>query len=91
MATELMNGLVIGPESELQSTPVVHYGEASRAAASFNTAMQRTASNDPFSIVLVHFTSHFVVTIGVEAAAELSSFGASARPLTRKPRKPTVS
>ena len=23
-----MNGLVIGPETELQSTPVVHYGEA---------------------------------------------------------------
>lgn len=25
---ECMNGLVIGPETELQSTPVVHYGEA---------------------------------------------------------------
>lgn len=26
-----MNELVIGPETELQSTPVVHYGEAPRA------------------------------------------------------------
>lgn len=37
-----MNGLVIGPETELQSTPIVHYGEAPRAAASFNHVLQRT-------------------------------------------------
>jgi len=34
----------IHPEHVLRDEPVVHYGEAPRAAASFNNALQRTAA-----------------------------------------------
>ena len=34
--------LIIGPERVLQTTPGVYFGEAPRAAASFNHALQRT-------------------------------------------------
>ena len=45
---ECMDDLVIGPETELQSTPIVHYGEAPRAAASFNHARSERPLRRPF-------------------------------------------
>ena len=36
------DGLFIHPERVLRATPVVHYGEAPRAAASFNRTLQGT-------------------------------------------------
>ena len=51
MGTGLMDELDIRPESELQSTPAVHYGEAPRAAASFNIALHPTGARTYLPVV----------------------------------------
>ncbi len=47
VATEFMDDLVIGPKTELPSTPVVRNGDASRAAASFNTGLLESTKHVP--------------------------------------------